>query len=487
MSLFALSGQRLAALAQYATCQQVLRTEFGVEPEPATKALYEAIEAGKLAPPVQPKNSGQAPPIQVNWDAIPPTNQMHVRTEELARLQHWLSDPQHRLLGLFGLTGQGKSALAAELVAQLAEAPTNDVAAPPIAVVLWSSLTNFRTLPQLLQEWLIQLDKTVAPYTSQVCQHGPTSSLLSLVEPMETVETLLQRLLLQLRRRRVLLIIDGGEALYGSAGPLTEYQPGWGAFNELLRRLADNDHRSCLLLISRITPVAWETLARRCSTVRTLCLSGLSVEASVALLQTGGRPLTAPLYSLAEQCAGHPQSLESIRELLNSFGVDLLAAPLIEPCLVGSALHTLQTQFARLTSLEQTILWQLTLLPTPATVATLWQQIPHTWTFVAYLEALHALQRQQWLLPSRSGAPLLLAPLVKRFLEQQMQNRPAQKNSVNGKLLSDEGGQLRSRCSFMTEQERLRHVETHKGNSIEVAPVLYLSIPPATPQEWSVL
>lgn len=429
MYLLAFSGQRLAALHQYATCQQVLQAEFGVEPESATTTLYQTIESGKLTPPTHPHSTIKKPPTHVNWDAIPPTDQLFGRNQELTRLQHWLTDPQHRLVGLFGLAGQGKSALAAELVAQLAETATDHIGAHTSAnrmeVLLWSSLHTVRTLPQLLQEWLTQLTKLGG--ASAVHGQAPKEAAFQplLDEPQETVETLLQRLLTQLRRRPVLLVVDSGEMIYGATGPLTDYQPGWGAFDELLRRLADNEHQGCLLLISRVTPAAWETLARRCSAVSALTLTGLSADASIALLQTGGRTVTLPLRTLAEQCVGHPQSLVTVRDLLNSFGIDLLTEPLTEPTLAGSTLRILQAHFARLAPIEQSILHQVTLLPVPPTAATLWQQIPHTITLVAYLEALHALQRQHWLLPSHAGAPLHLSPLVRRFLEQSSPHTPS--------------------------------------------------------------
>jgi len=51
MRALALSGHRAMALVQYATCCQVLADELGVEPEPATTALYEQIREGKLVAP----------------------------------------------------------------------------------------------------------------------------------------------------------------------------------------------------------------------------------------------------------------------------------------------------------------------------------------------------------------------------------------------------------------------------------------------------
>ncbi len=48
MRALALSGQRASALAQYETCRRVLGEELGIEPEPATEALYEEIRTGRL-------------------------------------------------------------------------------------------------------------------------------------------------------------------------------------------------------------------------------------------------------------------------------------------------------------------------------------------------------------------------------------------------------------------------------------------------------
>lgn len=472
MRLLAFSGQRLAALNQYKICQQVLQAEFGVAPDAATTALYQAIETERLTPPTYPSTNNKPPSTQVNWDVIPPTTLLYGRAEELTRLRHWLTDPQHRLVGLFGLTGQGKSALATEVVTQLAEAP-DQATVNPFEIIFWSALTTCHTLPQLLHEWLIQLARpaVASPVHPPVYRYDQ-KEILPLSTPdesRETVEALLQQLLTQLRRRRVLLVVDHGETIYSAAGPLTDYQPGWSAFDELLRRLADNEHRSCLLLISRMTPVAWETLARRSSAVRTLSLVGLSVDASVALLQAGERTWPPPpLRVLAEQCVGHPETLVTIRELLNSFGIDLLTESLAALGLAGSCLRTLQTQFVRLGSMEQAILHHLTNLPMSPTAAILRQQMPHTGTLVAYLEALRALQRQHWLLPSRPGTPLLLASLVRRFMEQASPKTPLQKSHATVKPPVDEGGQRRLRRPLRLEEERSRRMEGIKENKAEV-------------------
>lgn len=51
MLFFAYRGQRRAALAQYATCQHMLASEFGVEPMAETTTLYERIRSGNISAP----------------------------------------------------------------------------------------------------------------------------------------------------------------------------------------------------------------------------------------------------------------------------------------------------------------------------------------------------------------------------------------------------------------------------------------------------
>ncbi len=70
MKLYALSGQRTAALRQYESCVAVLDEELGVTPEAETTALYEAIKARRLGQPTDqadvvlpgPSNKGMPMP-----------------------------------------------------------------------------------------------------------------------------------------------------------------------------------------------------------------------------------------------------------------------------------------------------------------------------------------------------------------------------------------------------------------------------------------
>jgi DNA-binding SARP family transcriptional activator len=114
MSLLARSGQRAAALRQYRACRQVLADELGIEPDPATQALYERIRADQpgggegLAPHPTPRHSLPA--------VFTP---LIGREHERAAVRRLLADPACRLLSLVGPGGVGKTHLALVVAAEL--------------------------------------------------------------------------------------------------------------------------------------------------------------------------------------------------------------------------------------------------------------------------------------------------------------------------------------------------------------------------------
>lgn len=120
MQLFDRTGQRSAALRQYQVCAEALRDELGVEPEPETTALYEAIQAGRApAPPVTapPAPTTQSVPPRPRERSSPGSIPLQstpfiARREELTEITALLNDPDCRLLTLLGQGGIGKTRLA---------------------------------------------------------------------------------------------------------------------------------------------------------------------------------------------------------------------------------------------------------------------------------------------------------------------------------------------------------------------------------------
>ncbi len=114
MRIFALSGQRSAALAQFETCRQILHSELGIAPGPETVALYEqirAVSSGLGESPRAPTPSVPSSQVSTRPLPIPPTPFIG-REDERGQLAQMLADPKCRLITLVGPGGIGKTRLA---------------------------------------------------------------------------------------------------------------------------------------------------------------------------------------------------------------------------------------------------------------------------------------------------------------------------------------------------------------------------------------
>ena len=98
MRQLALGGQRGEALAQYEKCRRILRDELGVEPERATRTLYDLIRDGEALPSARP-----SPPNNLPASLTPFVG----REEEVTAIVGRLGDPTCRLLTVVGPGGSG--------------------------------------------------------------------------------------------------------------------------------------------------------------------------------------------------------------------------------------------------------------------------------------------------------------------------------------------------------------------------------------------
>ncbi len=116
MRALALDGQREAALAQFQSCRRVLAEELGVEPLPATRALYEQIRDGTLgvAPLRRPLTLHHAEHTLTRPALPTPTTRFFGREQELEQLDRQLREGGYRILTIEGPGGMGKTRVALE-------------------------------------------------------------------------------------------------------------------------------------------------------------------------------------------------------------------------------------------------------------------------------------------------------------------------------------------------------------------------------------
>lgn len=406
MWLLAQTGNRSAALAQYEICKQVLSVEFGIAPLAETTALFEEIRAGALvgqastptpaadAPPRAQRAAEQAqslpfiaadPHIRYTGHPLPYPTRIYGREAEMAHLQRWIEDERCRLIGIFGMGGQGKSSLAAAFARSLAENRPERVSR--LRRVLWYSLLNAPPLTDLLQEWL-----TI--FSEQSVARLPA-----------TLEQQIGLLLTHLREEPTLLVLDNLESILSGDTRSGFYRPGYEGYGQLIRTLTEAAHTSCLLLTSREWPQEFLRWEEDNPAVRSLALAGLSDHAARQVLHIRGVVADLrTLSALAAQYSGNPLALKLVSEAVQTlFAGDVGAFLQADSRIFDDIRDVLDAQFRRLTPVEQEMLLWLAVLREPAAYAILRGLGAPPAAARPALEAIRSLQRRS-LVESFEGA-----------------------------------------------------------------------------------
>jgi len=308
--------------------------QVGSTPTPSQTSLALVSPPGQRPPPAGPL---------LDWGDALDVPSFFGRQGELATLSEWVVQDHCRVVSVLGLGGIGKSALVARAMRELAS---------HFDVVLFRSLRDAPPPEALLSSCLAVL----APEAQDV-QH-------------ESLERRLSRLLAELRSLRVLLVLDNLEALLEEGEALGRLRPGYEGYGQLLEQVGHTAHQSCLLLTSREHPAALRALESRRALVRSLRLSGLEASACAQLLGEHELVGSPEEYArLAALYAGNPLALsivaETIADLFGGAISPFLAAGTI---LFNSITHLLQEQWARLSPLEQMVLWWLAILREPVSL-----------------------------------------------------------------------------------------------------------------------
>ena len=259
----------------------------------------------------------------MDWGDAPAVTTFYGREWELTLLTSWVVEERCRVVSVLGLGGIGKSALASRVMHRVAER---------FEVVIWRSLRDAPACETLLDECL----QVLAP---QALRNVSVS-----------LERRLGFLLEHLRRTRVLLVLDNLEALLEEGQGTGHMRPGYEGYARLLRRMAETEHQSCLLLTSREKPGDLVPLEGSRAPVRALRLARLDADSCKQLLaekEVAGT--VAEQTRLIEAYAGNPLALKIVAQSI----VDLFdgqIAPFLEQgeVVFGGVRELLDEQYARL-------------------------------------------------------------------------------------------------------------------------------------------
>jgi WD40 repeat protein/transcriptional regulator with XRE-family HTH domain len=315
-------------------------------------------------PVAQPK-----PVPRLDWSAALSCPSFYGREPEQARLSQWITEDRCRVVSVLGLGGIGKSALAVQVMHQVAE---------QFQAVVWRSLRDAPPCEVLLEDCL----RVVAPEP--------------LANVPDSLEGRLGLLLDSLREQRALLVLDNLECLLEEGEETGRVRAGYEGYARLLREVAQTEHQSCLLLTSREKPATLQGLEGTRTPVRSLRLSGLEATVCEQLLaehEMSGSP--EEHARLGEIYAGNPLALhivaETITDLFGGAIDQFLAGGTI---IFGGITRLLDEQWARLSPLEQTVLCWLATLREPVSITDLLAVLVAPLLHAQVLEVVDGLHRR---------------------------------------------------------------------------------------------
>jgi WD40 repeat protein/DNA-binding winged helix-turn-helix (wHTH) protein len=328
------------------------------------------------------------------------------REPELATLEQWVVRDRCRLVALLGLGGMGKSALSVKFAQQVAT---------EFDYLIWRSLRNAPPFVDLVQD-LVKFfanERETKGDLSQLFQH--------------------------LRTARCLIVLDNIETVLQNSTLVGQYRVGYEGYGELFQLMGETPHTSCLILTSREKPVEISLLEGNALAVKSLQLSG-SLEASMAILQAKGltgSPLLQQQLCQRYDCS--PLAIKivatSIKELFDG-QIDRFLAEGV--AIFGDIDQLLNQQFNRMSALEQTIAYWLTINRSLTTLAQLEMQIVPRASKLHLFSALESLSRRSFL-EQRSGQ-YTLQPVVMEYITHRLIE------SICGELMSEH---LTSRSSLL--------------------------------------
>ncbi|MEH1883458.1 NACHT domain-containing protein [Nostoc sp.] len=291
----------------------------------------------------------------IDWGEAIDVSHFYGRTTELETLSKWIvgDSPKGdsyasrtRLVVLLGMGGMGKTALSVKLAEQLQG---------EFEYVIWRSLRH----APFFHDKLTDCIKILSNQQAIALPADPHEQITSLIESF--------------RKSRCLLILDNFDTLLQHGKQTGCYREGYESYGELLWRLGETRHQSCVLLTSREKPAQVAALEGDGLPVRTLALSGLEIAAGETILSLKGLLSTDhETRQLIDCYRGNPLALKiaatSIRDLYEGSIVRFFT----EGTTVFNGIGNLiDQQFQRLSVLEQQVMYWLAIHRESVSVAEL--------------------------------------------------------------------------------------------------------------------
>jgi WD40 repeat protein len=320
------------------------------------------------------------------------------RTPELALLEQWVINERCRVVALLGMGGMGKTSLATKLVHQIQER---------FEYVIWRSLYNAPPLFELLAN-LIQFcsNANLAEADLPNCVDGRISQLIECFQEY-----------------RCLVILDNAETILQGGTIAGCYREGYEDYGQLIRRVGEVVHPSCLILTSREKPKDVASLEGQSLPVRSLRLGGLlAVDGQKIFELKGFSGSDSELREVIERYAGNALALKIVATTIQDvFEGNISEFLKQDTCVFGDIRELLEQQFLRLSELEKDIMYWLAINREPVSLSQLREDIVSPIIPQKLVEALESLVRRALVektAPLFTVQPVVMEYVTNRLIEQ---------------------------------------------------------------------
>ncbi|MEH1845298.1 MAG: NB-ARC domain-containing protein [Nostoc sp.] len=322
------------------------------------------------------------------------------REAELSTLKEWIVKDNSRLVALLGMGGIGKTALSVKLADEVQD---------NFEYFIWRSLRNAPPIQEILANLILFVSDNKE------------------TDLPKTVDGRVTLLINYLRERRSLLVLDNAETIMQGGDACGKdfvfraghYREGYEGYGELLRRVGEEPHISCLVLTSREKPKEFAPLEGEASPVRTLSLAGLrQIEGREILKDKGLFGSNQEWAKLVKYYSGNPLALklvsEPIREL---FAGDIAAFLDAGEIIFGDTRNLLDQQFERTSKAEKEIIYWLAIKREAVSLDELLDDIVQLLPKRELLEALESLRRRSLIEKNEKISALFtLQPVVMEYI-----------------------------------------------------------------------